>query len=87
MVLLSIHESIKGYSDDSLNMVKQNSVQYDMALEIVGFDVLYEWTLDTGPGCRRSRKKIELRILWCFPPPGPQSGRQSARHEARCHRS
>lgn len=46
MVLLSIDEGIKGYRDDSLETVKQNAIQYDMALEIVGYDELYGWTMD-----------------------------------------
>ena len=46
LVLLSIDEGIKGYRDDSLETVKRNSVQYDMPLEIVGYDELYGWTMD-----------------------------------------
>jgi cytoplasmic tRNA 2-thiolation protein 1 len=46
LVLLSIDEGIKGYRDDSLETVKRNSVQYEMPLEIVGYDELYGWTMD-----------------------------------------
>ena len=46
LVLLSIDEGIKGYRDDSLETVKRNAVQYDMELEIVGYDELYGWTMD-----------------------------------------
>ena len=46
LVLLSIDEGIKGYRDDSLETVKRNAVQYDMPLEIVGYDQLYGWTMD-----------------------------------------
>ncbi|ETN37776.1 cytoplasmic tRNA 2-thiolation protein 1 [Cyphellophora europaea CBS 101466] len=46
LVLLSIDEGIKGYRDDSLETVKRNSIQYDMPLEIVGYDSLYGWTMD-----------------------------------------
>lgn len=46
LVLLSIDEGIKGYRDDSLETVKRNAVQYDMPLEIVGYDDLYGWTMD-----------------------------------------
>lgn len=46
LMLLSIDEGIKGYRDDSLETVKRNSVQYDMPLEIVGYDELYGWTMD-----------------------------------------
>lgn len=46
LVLLSIDEGIKGYRDDSLVTVKRNAVQYDMPLEIVGYDELYGWTMD-----------------------------------------
>lgn len=46
LVLLSIDEGIKGYRDDSLETVKRNALQYDMALEIVGYDQLYGWTMD-----------------------------------------
>ena len=46
MLLLSIDEGIKGYRDDSLETVKRNAVQYDMPLEIVGYDDLYGWTMD-----------------------------------------
>jgi cytoplasmic tRNA 2-thiolation protein 1 len=46
LVLLSIDEGIKGYRDDSLETVKRNSIQYDMPLEIVGYDELYGWTMD-----------------------------------------
>lgn len=46
LVLLSIDEGIKGYRDDSLETVKRNSLQYDMPLEIVGYDSLYGWTMD-----------------------------------------
>jgi len=46
LVLLSIDEGIKGYRDDSLETVKRNAIQYDMALEIVGYDELYGWTMD-----------------------------------------
>ncbi len=45
-MLLSIDEGIKGYRDDSLETVKRNAVQYDMPLEIVGYDELYGWTMD-----------------------------------------
>ncbi len=46
LVLLSIDEGIKGYRDDSLETVKRNALQYDMPLEIVGYDDLYGWTMD-----------------------------------------
>ncbi|KAK9773138.1 hypothetical protein AB5N19_05847 [Seiridium cardinale] len=46
LVLLSIDEGIKGYRDDSLETVKRNAVQYNMALKIVGYDELYGWTMD-----------------------------------------
>ena len=46
LVLLSIDEGIKGYRDDSLETVKRNAKQYDMPLEIVGYDELYGWTMD-----------------------------------------
>jgi cytoplasmic tRNA 2-thiolation protein 1 len=46
LVLLSIDEGIKGYRDDSLETVKRNALQYDMPLEIVGYDELYGWTMD-----------------------------------------
>ena len=45
-MLLSIDEGIKGYRDDSLETVKRNALQYDMPLEIVGYDELYGWTMD-----------------------------------------
>ena len=45
-VLLSIDEGIKGYRDDSLETVKNNSRQYGMPLEILGYDELYGWTMD-----------------------------------------
>ncbi|GKU18116.1 unnamed protein product [Fusarium langsethiae] len=46
LVLLSVDEGIKGYRDDSLETVKRNAVQYDMPLEIVGYNELYGWTMD-----------------------------------------
>ena len=46
LLLLSIDEGIKGYRDDSLETVKRNAVQYNMPLEIVGYDELYGWTMD-----------------------------------------
>ena len=46
LVLLSIDEGIKGYRDDSLETVKRNATQYEMPLEIVGYDELYGWTMD-----------------------------------------
>ncbi|KAL2040887.1 hypothetical protein N7G274_006345 [Stereocaulon virgatum] len=46
LILLSIDEGIKGYRDDSLKTVKRNAKQYDMPLEIVGYDELYGWTMD-----------------------------------------
>jgi cytoplasmic tRNA 2-thiolation protein 1 len=46
LVLLSIDEGIKGYRDDSLETVKRNASQYEMPLEIVGYDQLYGWTMD-----------------------------------------
>ena len=46
LVLLSIDEGIRGYRDDSLETVKRNAAQYDMPLEIVGYDELYGWTMD-----------------------------------------
>jgi cytoplasmic tRNA 2-thiolation protein 1 len=46
LVLLSIDEGIRGYRDDSLETVKRNAVQYDMPLEIVGYNELYGWTMD-----------------------------------------
>ena len=46
LMLLSIDEGIKGYRDDSLETVKRNAIQYNMPLEIVGYDELYGWTMD-----------------------------------------
>ena len=46
LTLLSIDEGIKGYRDDSLETVKRNAIQYQMPLEIVGYDKLYGWTMD-----------------------------------------
>ncbi|KAI9741340.1 MAG: nucleotidyltransferase [Cirrosporium novae-zelandiae] len=46
LVLLSIDEGIKGYRDDSLETVKRNALQYNMPLEIVGYNQLYGWTMD-----------------------------------------
>ena len=46
LMLLSIDEGIKGYRDDSLETVKRNAIQYDLPLEIVGYDELYGWTMD-----------------------------------------
>lgn len=46
LLLLSIDEGIKGYRDDSLETVKRNAVQYEMPLNIVGYDDLYGWTMD-----------------------------------------
>ena len=46
LVLLSIDEGIRGYRDDSLETVKRNAVQYDLPLQIVGYDELYGWTMD-----------------------------------------
>lgn len=46
LLLLSIDEGIKGYRDDSLETVKRNAVQYNLPLEIVGYDELYGWTMD-----------------------------------------
>ncbi|PGH19844.1 cytoplasmic tRNA 2-thiolation protein 1 [Polytolypa hystricis UAMH7299] len=46
LMLLSIDEGIRGYRDDSLETVKRNAVQYEMALEIVGYGELYGWTMD-----------------------------------------
>ncbi|KAF4122686.1 cytoplasmic tRNA 2-thiolation protein 1 [Geosmithia morbida] len=46
LILLSVDEGIKGYRDDSLETVKRNAVQYEMALKIVGYDELYGWTMD-----------------------------------------
>ncbi len=46
LMLLSIDEGIKGYRDDSLETVKRNAVQYEMPLDIVGYDELYGWTMD-----------------------------------------
>ena len=46
LLLLSIDEGIKGYRDDSLETVKRNAVQYDLPLEIIGYDELYGWTMD-----------------------------------------
>lgn len=46
LILLSIDEGIRGYRDDSLETVKRNAVQYEMPLEIVGYDDLYGWSMD-----------------------------------------
>ena len=46
LVLLSIDEGIRGYRDDSLETVKRNAMQYNLPLEIVGYDTLYGWTMD-----------------------------------------
>ncbi|KAH8700525.1 putative PP-loop ATPase superfamily protein [Talaromyces proteolyticus] len=46
LTLLSIDEGIRGYRDDSLETVKRNAEQYNMPLEIVGYDELYGWTMD-----------------------------------------
>ena len=50
LILLSIDEGIKGYRDDSLETVKRNATQYDMALEIVSYGDLYGWTMDQVVG-------------------------------------
>ncbi|KAL5606290.1 hypothetical protein BROUX41_002705 [Berkeleyomyces rouxiae] len=46
LVLLSIDEGITGYRDDSLETVKQNAIDYNMPLTIVGYGELYGWTMD-----------------------------------------
>ena len=46
LMLLSIDEGIKGYRDDSLETVKRNAIQYNMPLDIVGYNELYGWTMD-----------------------------------------
>ena len=46
LILLSIDEGITGYRDDSLETVKRNSQQYEMALCILGYKELYGWTMD-----------------------------------------
>jgi cytoplasmic tRNA 2-thiolation protein 1 len=46
LVLLSVDEGITGYRDDSLKTVKQNAIDYDIPLKIVGYDELYGWTMD-----------------------------------------
>ena len=46
LCLLSIDEGITGYRDDSLETVKRNAMQYEMPLEIIGYDRLYGWTMD-----------------------------------------
>ncbi|KKA27764.1 hypothetical protein TD95_004448 [Thielaviopsis punctulata] len=46
LVLLSIDEGITGYRDDSLETVKQNAVDYNMPLTILGYAELYGWTMD-----------------------------------------
>ncbi|XP_065186831.1 cytoplasmic tRNA 2-thiolation protein 1-like [Sycon ciliatum] len=46
LVLLSIDEGITGYRDDSLETVKRNEKQYEMALKIVSYEELYGWTMD-----------------------------------------
>ena len=46
LILLSIDEGITGYRDDSLQTVKQNSIDYDMPLKIVSYSELYGWTMD-----------------------------------------
>lgn len=40
LILLSVDEGITGYRDDSLDTVKQNSVDYDMPLKIVSYSEL-----------------------------------------------
>jgi cytoplasmic tRNA 2-thiolation protein 1 len=51
LVLLSIDEGIKGYRDDSLATVKRNQVQYEMALEIISYKELYNWSMDEIVAC------------------------------------
>ncbi|XP_030384512.1 cytoplasmic tRNA 2-thiolation protein 1 isoform X1 [Scaptodrosophila lebanonensis] len=46
LVLLSIDEGITGYRDDSLETVKQNRDDYQMALKILSYEELYGWTMD-----------------------------------------
>ncbi|CAO1631603.1 unnamed protein product [Parajaminaea phylloscopi] len=46
LFLLSIDEGITGYRDDSLETVKQNSVEYGLPLKVLGYDELYGWTMD-----------------------------------------
>lgn len=46
LILLSVDEGITGYRDDSLETVKQNSIDYDMPLKIVSYSELYGWTMD-----------------------------------------
>lgn len=44
--LLSIDEGIRGYRDDSLETVKQNSEFYKLPLTILSYADLYGWTMD-----------------------------------------
>ncbi|XP_050345098.1 cytoplasmic tRNA 2-thiolation protein 1 [Nymphalis io] len=46
LMLLSIDEGITGYRDDSLETVKQNRDDYEMALKILSYKELYGWTMD-----------------------------------------
>jgi cytoplasmic tRNA 2-thiolation protein 1 len=46
LCLLSIDEGITGYRDDSLECVKQNSVDYKMPLHILSYKDLYGWSMD-----------------------------------------
>jgi cytoplasmic tRNA 2-thiolation protein 1 len=46
LILLSIDEGITGYRDDSLETVKQNSIDYGMPLKVVSYSELYGWTMD-----------------------------------------
>ncbi|PSN44665.1 Cytoplasmic tRNA 2-thiolation protein 1 [Blattella germanica] len=46
LILLSVDEGITGYRDDSLETVKQNRDEYEMALKILSYEELYGWTMD-----------------------------------------
>lgn len=46
LFLLSIDEGIKGYRDDSLETVHNNSKQYCLPLMVLSYEDLYGWSMD-----------------------------------------
>ena len=46
MHLLSIDEGIKGYRDDSLETVHQNSRDYELPLLVLSYEDIYGWSMD-----------------------------------------
>lgn len=44
--LLSIDEGIKGYRDDSLEIVKQNQLDYNLSLKILSYKTLFNTSMD-----------------------------------------